>query len=93
MVPLAPENRRYAARLALGVFLILSEIVFLYFIPVQGVAFVLSSLLVTAALLIQLKFGMRPDAPAPADLVVFVFNWLFLDLAPKIQLISEPRQL
>ncbi len=52
--------------------------------------FVLSSIAVTLALLIQLRFGIREDAATPADIVVFIFNWLFLDLAPKIQLLSVP---
>ena len=52
--------------------------------------FALSSVAVTLALLIQLRFGLREDVATPADIVVFIFNWLFLDLAPKIQLVSEP---
>jgi hypothetical protein len=76
--------------LALAAFIIITEIVFLYFLASAGMEFVLSSIAVTLALLIQLRFGLREDVPTPADIVVFIFNWLFLDLAPKIQLVSEP---
>jgi hypothetical protein len=48
---------------------------------------------VTLALLIQLRFAVRPVAASPADMVVFIFNWLFLDLAPKVQLMSMPQRL
>jgi hypothetical protein len=76
--------------LALAAFIIITEIVFLYFLASAGTEFVLSSVAVTLALLLQLRFGMREDVATPADIVVFIFNWLFLDLAPKIQLVSEP---
>ena len=74
----------------LAAFIILTEIVFLYFLASAGMEFALSSIAVTLALLIQLRFGIREDAATPADIVVFIFNWLFLDLAPKIQLLSVP---
>jgi len=57
------------------------------------VEFAVSSVVLMLALLAQLRYGMRPGAPTPADIVVFVFNWLFLDLAPKIQLLSVPNTL
>jgi oligosaccharide repeat unit polymerase len=76
--------------LVLAAFIILTEIVFLYFLASAGMEFVLSSIALTLALLIQLRFGIREDAATPADIVVFIFNWLFLDLAPKIQLLSVP---
>ena len=75
-------------RLTLAAFIIVTEIVFLYFFTPVGLEYVLSSTAVTLAVLIQLRFGIREGAPTPADIVVFIFNWLFLDLAPKIQLIS-----
>jgi oligosaccharide repeat unit polymerase len=79
--------------LALAAFIIITEIVFVYSMASAGMEFVLSSIAMTVALLIQLRFGMREGTPTPADIVVFIFNWLFLDLAPKIQLLSVPRTL
>jgi len=69
--------------LALAAFIIITEIVFVYSMASAGMEFVLSSIAMTVALLIQLRFGMREGTPTPADIVVFIFNWLFLDLAPK----------
>ena len=80
-------------RVLVGLAIILNEIVFVNVLASTGVAFVLSSALVTIALLIQLRFALREHAGTPADIVVFIFNWLFLDLAPKVQLLSEPQQL
>lgn len=79
--------------MALAAFIITTEIVFLYFLASAGMEFALSSVAVTLALLVQLRFGLREDVATPADIVVFIFNWLFLDLAPKIQLVSEPTVL
>jgi hypothetical protein len=86
-------QRPYAARLILAAFVLLTEIIFLYFLAAAGVEFVLSSLLVTTALLLQIRFGIQAESATPADVVVFIFNWLFLDFAPKIQLISAPSRL
>lgn len=77
-------------RLALAAFIIITEIVFANSMAPAGLEFVLSSMAVTVALLVQLRFGIRQGTPTPADIVVFIFNWLFLDLAPKIQLVSVP---
>jgi hypothetical protein len=79
--------------LVLAAFIIITEIVFVYFLAPAGMEFVLSSIAVTLAVLIQLSFGIREDAATPADIVVFIFNWLFLDLAPKIQMLSVPGKL
>jgi len=87
------RQRDYGARISLAVFVVLTEAAFLYFWASEGVAFILAGLLITFALLMQLRFGMRPNAAAPADIVVFIFNWLFLDFAQKLQLISAPRRL
>jgi hypothetical protein len=80
-------------RLLLGLAVLLTEVVFANALASAGLAVVLSSAVVTVALLIQLRFGVRANAATPADIVVFIFNWLFLDLAPKVQLISIPQQL
>jgi hypothetical protein len=80
-------------RVLVGLAIILNEIVFVNVLGSTGVEFVLSSALVTIALLIQLRFALREHAGTPADIVVFIFNWLFLDLAPKVQLLSAPQQL
>jgi hypothetical protein len=76
--------------LVVAAFIIITEIVFVNFFASAGMEFVLSSMALTVAVLIQLCFGIREDAATPADIVVFIFNWLFLDLAPKIQLLSVP---
>jgi hypothetical protein len=80
-------------RVLVGLAIILNEIVFVNVLGSTGVEFVLSSALVTIALLIQLRFALQEHAGTPADIVVFIFNWLFLDLAPKVQLLSAPQQL
>jgi hypothetical protein len=80
-------------RVLIALAIVLVEVVFIDKLASAGIEFVLSSVIVTVALLIQLRFGIRPRAAAPADSVVFVFNWMFLDLAPKVQLIAMPRQL
>jgi hypothetical protein len=80
-------------RLLVGLAIILNEIVFVNVLASTGVEFVLSSVLVTVALLIQLRFALQERAGTPADIVVFIFNWLFLDLAPKVQLLSAPQEL
>jgi hypothetical protein len=82
-----------STRLALAAFIIITEIVFLYFMASAGIEFLLSSMVLTLAVLLQLRFGMREDAGTPADIVTFIFCWLFLDLAPKIQLVSAPGSL
>jgi hypothetical protein len=88
----APINL-LSLRLQLALAIVLVEVLFIDKLASAGIEFVLSSVIVTVALLIQLRFGIRQAAAAPADIVVFVFNWMFLDLAPKVQLISMPRQL
>jgi hypothetical protein len=93
LIGLVRESEFGLTRWALAFFIVASEIVFLYFMAPAGTEFALSSLVLTAALLFQLRFGMRRDAPTPADMIVFIFDWLFLDLAPKIQLISVPDRL
>jgi hypothetical protein len=82
-----------AMRVTLACFIIFSEIVFVDLIAGAGLEYVVSSIAITAALLVQIAFAIRDDAPTPADVVVFIFNWLFLDLAPKIQLLSTPGTL
>lgn len=77
----------------MGLLIVLTEIVFLDFLASAGIEVVLSSVVMTIALLIELRFGIRPKVGTPADIAVFIFNWLFLDLAPKIQLINSPQQL
>ena len=83
----------FTVRVLIGLVIVLNEIVFVNFLASAGVEFVLSSAVVTIALLLQLRFAVRPDAGSPADIVVFIFNWLFLDLAPKFQLLSLPQRL
>jgi len=80
-------------RLAIAAFIIITEIVFIYSMASAGIEFVLSSIVLTLAVLMQLWFGIRRDAPIPADIVAFIFSWLFLDLAPKVQLLSSPEEL
>ena len=80
-------------RVQLALAIVLVEVLFIDKLASAGIEFILSSVIVTVALLIQLRFGIRPAAAAPADSIVFVFNWMFLDLAPKVQLIAMPRQL
>jgi hypothetical protein len=83
----------FGLRVLIGLVIVLNEIVFVNVLGSAGVEFVLSSAVVTIALLLQLRFAVREDAGSPADIVVFIFNWLFLDLAPKVQLLSMPQQL
>jgi hypothetical protein len=78
---------------ALALFIVLIEILFINSLASAGIEFILSSVAVTVALLIQLQFAVRPTAESPADMIVFIFNWLFLDLAPKLQLINMPQRL
>ncbi|HEY2782772.1 MAG TPA: hypothetical protein VGI90_18455 [Steroidobacteraceae bacterium] len=80
-------------KVLLALFVVLMEIVFISSLASAGMEFVFSSVAVTLALLIQLRFAVRPAAASPADMVLFIFNWLFLDLAPKIQLMSMPQRL
>jgi hypothetical protein len=83
----------FGLRALVGLAIVLNEIVFLNVLGSAGVEFVLSSAVVTIALLLQLRFAVRENVGTPADIVVFIFNWLFLDLAPKFQLMNIPRQL
>jgi hypothetical protein len=80
-------------RILLALVIVLIELVFINSLASAGIEFILSSVAVTVALLIQLRFGVRETAGSPADIVVFIFNWLFLDLAPKVQLIDMPQRL
>lgn len=80
-------------KVLLAVFIVLMELIFINNLASAGMEFVFSSVAVTVALLIQLRFAVRPSAASPADMVVFIFNWMFLDLAPKVQLISMPQHL
>jgi hypothetical protein len=80
-------------RMLFGLLIVLIEVVFINSLASAGIELILSSVVVTIALLIQLRFGVRQTAAAPADIIVFIFNWLFLDLAPKVQLMSMPQRL
>src|SRR5258708_16896338 len=80
-------------KVLLALFIVLMEVIFINSLASAGMEFVFSSAAVTVALLIQLRFALRTSAESPADMVVFIFNWLFLDLAPKIQLMSTPQRL
>src|SRR6202034_1098988 len=80
-------------KVLLALFIVLMEIIFINSLASAGMEFVFSSVAVTIALLLQLRFAVRPAAASPADMVVFIFNWLFLDLAPKVQLMSMPQRL
>lgn len=80
-------------RLIIAMFIVLTEVLFVSTLASAGMELILSSAAVTIALLFQLWFGIRKDSPAPADVVVFIFNWLFLDLAPKVQLMDMPQVL
>jgi hypothetical protein len=88
-----PSVDLFNFRVLLALFIVLIEVVFVSNLASAGIEFILSSAAVTMALLIQLRFGVQRNAGAPADLVIFIFNWLFLDLAPKVQLISMPQRL
>jgi oligosaccharide repeat unit polymerase len=83
----------FSLRMLLALVIVLIEVVFINSLASAGIELILSSAVVTIALLIQLRFGVRQTAAAPADIVVFIFNWLFLDLAPKVQLMSMPQRL
>jgi hypothetical protein len=83
----------FSVRMLFALLIVLIEVVFINSLASAGIELILSSVGVTIALLIQLRFGMRQTAAAPADIVVFIFNWLFLDLAPKVQLMSMPQRL
>ena len=80
-------------KVLLALFIVLLELIFINSLASAGAEFVFSSAAVTVALLIQLRFAVRPTSASPADMVVFMFNWLFLDLAPKVQLMSMPQRL
>jgi hypothetical protein len=81
----------FKAMIALAIVLV--EVFFVNELGGAGFEVILSSALVSVALLIQLRFAVRADSASPADIVIFIFNWLFLDLAPKVQLINQPQQL
>src|SRR5258708_565647 len=83
----------FSLRMLFALVIVLIEIVFINSLASAGIELILSSVVVTIALLIQLRFGVRQIAAAPADIIVFIFNWLFLDLAPKVQLMSMPQRL
>jgi hypothetical protein len=80
-------------KVSLALFIVLMEIIFINSLASAGMEFVFSSVAVTLALLLQLRFAVRPTAASPADIIVFIFNWMFLDLAPKVQLMSMPQRL
>jgi hypothetical protein len=83
----------FSFRVLLALVIVLIEVMFISNLATAGMEFILSSVAVTIALLIQLRFAVRENVAAPADQVVFIFNWLFLDLAPKVQLINMPQRL
>jgi hypothetical protein len=83
----------FSLRVLVALFIVLLEIVFINSLAHAGIELILSSVAVTIALLIQLRFGVRNNSSAPADIIVFIFNWMFLDLAPKVQLMSMPQRL
>jgi hypothetical protein len=80
-------------KILLALVIVLMELLFIENLASAGMEFVFSSAAVTIALLLQLRYAVRTTAASPADMVVFIFNWLFLDLAPKVQLISMPQRL
>lgn len=86
-------ERIFSLRMAVAVAILLTELMFLANRLDAGLSLVLSSAAVTLALLLQLRFAVRAGAATPGDIAVFVFNWLFLDLAPKVQLASVSQQL
>jgi hypothetical protein len=88
-----PAPRFLAVKILLALVIVLIEIIFVENLASAGMEFVFSSAAVSIALLIQLRFALRPTAESPADMVLFIFNWLFLDLAPKLQLINMPQRL
>ena len=86
-------NRVFSLRIWIAIAILLTELVFLNYRLDAGLAVLLSSATLTAALLLQLRYAVREDSSTPADIAVFIFNWLFLDLAPKIQLMTAAQQL
>jgi hypothetical protein len=86
-------NRVFSVRIWIAIAILLTELVFLNYRLDAGFAVLVSSATLSAALLAQLRYGVREDSSTPADIAVFIFNWLFLDLAPKIQLMTASRQL
>jgi hypothetical protein len=92
MHPRAPIHF-LGVKVFLALFIVLMELIFINSLASAGMEFVFSSAAVTVALLIQLRFAVRTTAESPADMVLFIFNWLFLDLAPKVQLMSMPQRL
>jgi hypothetical protein len=88
-----PSIHFLSLKALLALFIVLIEIVFIDSLASAGMEFVFSSVALSLALLLQLRFAVRPAAQSPADMVVFIFNWLFLDLAPKIQLMAMPQRL
>jgi len=56
-------------RILLALVIVLIEIVFINNLASAGMEFILSSVVVTIALLIQLRFGVRETAGSPADIV------------------------
>jgi hypothetical protein len=89
----APIADLFSFKALIGLAIVLIEIVFVNDLGTAGSEIVISSVLVTIAVLIQLRFAVRSEAAGPGDIVIFIFNWLFLDLAPKVQLINQPQQL
>jgi hypothetical protein len=83
----------FSFKALIGLAAVLIEIVFINDLGSAGSEVVISSVLVTIAVLIQLRFAVHSESAGPADIVIFIFNWLFLDLAPKVQLINQPQQL
>ncbi len=83
----------FSFKALIGLAVVLIEIVFINDLGSAGSEVVISSVLVTVAVLVQLRFAVRSESAGPADIVIFIFNWLFLDLAPKVQLINQPQQL
>ena len=75
-----PAPQLLGVKVLLALFIVLMEIIFINTLASAGIEFVFSSAAVTLALLIQLRFAVRPTAGSPADMVVFIFNWLFLEI-------------
>jgi len=73
----------FSLRMLFALVIVLIEIVFINSLASAGIELILSSVVVTIALLIQLRFGVRQIAAAPADIIVFIFNWLFSRFGPK----------
>src|SRR5258708_26384851 len=77
----------------LALFIVLLELIFINSLASAGMEFVFSSAVVTVALLIQLRFAVRTTSESPAAMVLFIFNWLFLDLAPNVPMMGLPQRL